>query len=553
MIDVILCCYNQENTIQQALESIYSQKTDDVVNIIVADDMSNDKTLEIIKSIPKKKGFEISILESENRLGLEKNYQRAFAHCKNEFVFILEGDDWWSSENHIKQHVNFLRENQDVSMTMNWLELINEESVKLENNWNPEWGDYKRWTIRDQIHGNKLGNLSGCCFRGELIQKLPESLYQITFADWLLGILMAQYGDIVIFKESTSVYRIRSKGQWSGLSEKEQKHQYIELAKLYDKFLDYKYTKDFSVLIKSLNMRHYESSIIYKILKKIKKILKQRLYILKFIFKKMHAVKISDNKSSVTDIATNGKIAIHFHVFYTDLLNEIYTYVSKIKVPYTLFISVVSDKDKEFVEKFFNEHKMDFEVKIIRVDNRGRDIYPFYLSLHDCYQDYDIIAHFHTKRSFHTDYGDKWRRFLYNNLLGKNHLFENIVKYLYENKTVGFISTPIVPIKSIIYSYYDFLENRIDCKDAISNSLKVFGVDGSEVYSQPVNLDFPCGNMFIARTEAIKQFFSTELDENVFPKEEGQLSGTLQHYVELIWHYIVKLNGYKYLEIKKAR
>ena len=107
MIDVILCCYNQENTIQQALESIYSQKTDDVVNIIVADDMSNDKTLEIIKSIPKKKGFEISILESENRLGLEKNYQRAFAHCKNEFVFILEGDDWWSSENHIKQHVIF--------------------------------------------------------------------------------------------------------------------------------------------------------------------------------------------------------------------------------------------------------------------------------------------------------------------------------------------------------------------------------------------------------------------------------------------------------------
>ena len=62
-------------------------------------------------------------------------------------------------------------------------------------------------------------------------------------------------------------------------------------------------------------------------------------------------------------------------------------------------------------------------------------------------------------------------------------------------------------------------------------------------------MDFPCGNMFVAKTNAIKQFFEAELDKNSFPDEEGQLTGTLQHYVELMWKYIVQYNGFEYCEV----
>ena len=551
MIDVILCCYNQEKTIKQAVESIYSQKINDTVNVIVADDNSTDRTLEIIKSIPKPENFTTFFFEPANNLGIEKNYKRAFSKCSNDFVFILEGDDWWSSELHIKQHIDFLSNNPNVSMTMNCLELFNEQTGQMENTWNTEWKGVKYWKLSDQIHANKLGNFSGCCFRNELIKKLPEGLFEINFADWLIGIIMAQYGDIAILEQSTSVYRIGQKGQWSGLSKKQQKENYIQAARLYDKFLDYKYTKDFAILINNVRNDYYQSNIIYKFLKIGKKIIKHTMYLVEYWQKRIHCKKISDKKKSETINSASCKIALHFHVFYTDLLDEIFTYVSTIKIPYTLFITVVNEEDEKFVKDFFDLHTLNNEVKVLRTENRGRDIYPFYQALHGCYQNYDIIAHFHTKRSLHTNYGDKWRKYIFKNLIGTNYLFENIINYMNQNQSTGFVSTPIVPIRKIINSYFDFQKNRISCKDAIAESLKVFGVDPKEVYNQQINLDFPCGNMFIAKTDAIKQFLSAEISKDVFPTEEGQLSGTLQHYVELIWNYMIRTNKYEYREIQK--
>lgn len=294
-----------------------------------------------------------------------------------------------------------------------------------------------------------------------------------------------------------------------------------------------------------------KQDLINKLLNKGRKKIRHIQCLCKYNAKKHQALKISDKKLNSNDFTSSTKIAIHFHVFYTDLIEEIYNHVSSIKYPVTLFITVVSDKDKEFVSNFFSNHKTSHDVRIIKTDNRGRDIYPFYKALHDCYKDFEIIAHFHTKRSLHTNYGDIWRKYIYNNLIGTNHLFDNIINYMNLNKTIGFITTPIVPIKSIIYSYYDFLENKIDCKEAISNSLKVFGIDTGDVYTVPYNKEFPCGNMFIARRDAIQQFLSAELTDNNFPAEEGQLNGTLQHYVELIWSYMVSINKYQYMEIQK--
>lgn len=283
--------------------------------------------------------------------------------------------------------------------------------------------------------------------------------------------------------------------------------------------------------------------------KKIKKIVKKRVSYIKYILKKRNALHLSDNTIKDVSDSSSAKIAIHFHIFYIDLIDEIYEYLANIKNHFTLIITVVNEKDYQVLSNFFKLHQHSYDLKIIIVQNRGRDIYPFYLALHNSYKDYDIIAHFHTKRSFHTDYGEKWRKYLFNNLIGKKCLFDNIINYFCRNQNVGFVTTPIVPINAIISSYYDFIENIDENKSNIINTLNVFGVPSDLVNSNKFVLDFPCGNMFIARSEAIKQFFSVNLTENDFPEEQGQLSGTLQHYVELIWNYVVKYNNYLYKEI----
>lgn len=275
MIDIILCCYNQEKYIEQALTSIYLQNFSDKANLIVADDSSSDRTLEIIENIPSPAWINKVCLPSEKNMGLVQNYKRAFHACKSDFIFILEGDDFWSSPEHLKQHVEFLRNNPDISMSMNKLTLqFVVSGEKTYSYWQDDWKEFKKWNLREQILANRLGNLSGCCFRGELIRKLPNRLFKIYFADWLLGMIMAEHGDIAILEKSTSTYRIQPNGQWSGLSPEEQKKELIKCATVYDDFFKHKYRDFFSELSRSLGAE-LPPSIVRRVKQKIKRSLKK--------------------------------------------------------------------------------------------------------------------------------------------------------------------------------------------------------------------------------------------------------------------------------------
>ena len=90
-IDVILCCYNQEHYIVKALDSILCQKVDAEVRLIVADDGSSDRTLEIVKNHEAKSPFPFVYFKNNGNIGMQANYKRAFAVCKSEYVAILEG------------------------------------------------------------------------------------------------------------------------------------------------------------------------------------------------------------------------------------------------------------------------------------------------------------------------------------------------------------------------------------------------------------------------------------------------------------------------------
>lgn len=265
MIDIVLCCYNQEKYIEQTVKSIYSQKFSDKANLIVADDCSQDKTLEIIKSIPNPDWINLVILPNTHNLGFIKNYKRAFEQCTSDFIFILEGDDFWHFPNHLQQHVDFLTSHPEISMSMNRLTLEFVASDKTSfSPWKNSWKEYKTWSLKEQIFANRLGNLSACCFRGELIKKLPENLFDIDFADWLLGMIMAETNPIAVLQESTSTYRIQPMGQWSGMTYEEQRQDIIASANLYNEYFENKYDKYFTELIKRTNSFYSRLKIFIK-------------------------------------------------------------------------------------------------------------------------------------------------------------------------------------------------------------------------------------------------------------------------------------------------
>lgn len=247
-VDVILISYNQEQYIAQAIESILSQKvTDDIsVRVLIADDCSTDNTLNIIKSYESQSPFIFVYTNFGANLGMHENYRRTFELCNGDYVAILEGDDWWHSNFHIQQHVDFLDKHEKYSMTFNNIRFFDtDKNDFLSKHWSyPQ--DYKRISLKQQIlYGNHIGNLSSCVFRLNLLRTLPNRFYSITFADWELGIWMAKYGDIVELKESTSTYRIDYKGLWTKLSNSAKNESMIRTLEDMDILTDGKYHKLF--------------------------------------------------------------------------------------------------------------------------------------------------------------------------------------------------------------------------------------------------------------------------------------------------------------------
>lgn len=249
-IDVILITYNQENYIRQALESILMQKVNesDSLRIIVADDHSTDNTLSVIREYEKQSHVPFFYLPEAPNMGLQKNFKRAFAACDGDYTLVLEGDDYWCSPLHIEQHVSFLEEHKECSMSVNGIVLYIQENSLFELDYRSQVS-VERVNIRQQIQDNHVGNHSACCYRTNILHTLPDAFFGDTFDDWLLGMWFCKFGFIALLPEYTSVYRKHGNGQWSGIAMEKQMQELIRRLRIDKTFFDEQYAGYFNQAI----------------------------------------------------------------------------------------------------------------------------------------------------------------------------------------------------------------------------------------------------------------------------------------------------------------
>lgn len=211
-LDIILITYNQEQYIAQAVESILMQRVnDDVqVRVIVADDCSKDKTLEIIKSYEDKSPFPFVYLPTEKNLGIAWNYKRAFEVTEAEYVAVIEGDDWWTDMNRLQKHIDYLSTHADCVLTKNNYMQYSQRT----NEWSVEKTNMNVLTLRQSLKNYVLANMSCTVFRGELLRNMDERVYEYGHkqwqeaTDWYTHIYVLQKGYGYVLDEVMSVYRI---------------------------------------------------------------------------------------------------------------------------------------------------------------------------------------------------------------------------------------------------------------------------------------------------------------------------------------------------------
>lgn len=122
MVSVIVCTYNQQDTIGRTLESILSQECHLPVEIIIGEDGSTDGTLAVCQTYQKQHPDTIRILSRPVNKGFVSNYFDCLRACRGKYIADCAGDDFWTDRQKLELQVRIMEQDPSVGIVhTNWL------------------------------------------------------------------------------------------------------------------------------------------------------------------------------------------------------------------------------------------------------------------------------------------------------------------------------------------------------------------------------------------------------------------------------------------------
>jgi glycosyltransferase involved in cell wall biosynthesis len=243
--------------------------------------------------------------------------------------------------------------------------------------------------------------------------------------------------------------------------------------------------------------------------------------------------RVMDNSRSLPSGNEAGlRTAIHLHVFYPETLPDIISRLEANAAKPDLFISA----PKSIVESLQDAFS-DYKGKIVdmqAVPNRGRDIAPLLTVFgRRLVKEYDVIGHFHTKKSPHIDnrkMAETWFDFLLESLIGGAKGGPMLDRILAEMSLEPKIAIAYPDDPHVI----SWTENRGAAENlALRMGLRML----------PEQFNFPMGNMFWIRSSLLARFVALDLAWDDYPAEPLPIDGTMLHAIERLFGVVAELDG----------
>jgi glycosyltransferase involved in cell wall biosynthesis len=233
-------------------------------------------------------------------------------------------------------------------------------------------------------------------------------------------------------------------------------------------------------------------------------------------------------------ISSQLRVAVHGHFYYPQLLTDFLARLRRNRAAIDLLLTTTSDDRARTISQIVSSQGVE-RATVMVVPNRGRDIGSLLTGLNKMSLfEYDVIGHFHSKRSPHTDVstGEVWRNFLWENLVGGKHgMLDVVMEAFASDRALGLVF-PEDPHLN------DWDENRV-----IADQLAArMGLP----MPLPNHFDFPVGTMFWARPAALKPLMDLDIAWDEYPNEPLAIDGTLLHALERLVPFSTVHAGYRY-------
>lgn len=173
-ISIALCTYNGERFLQEQLDSLAAQ-TRLPDEVVVGDDGSTDRTLEILEQWAESVSFPVRIRKNEKNLGFAGNFEQTMLRCKGEILFLCDQDDIWFPEK-LETMIRVFEEKPEVGVVYCGASIVDGAGNPI-NRERAELGELELSTnYRELVHPfcHTHTNTSGCCtaVRASLLEKI---------------------------------------------------------------------------------------------------------------------------------------------------------------------------------------------------------------------------------------------------------------------------------------------------------------------------------------------------------------------------------------------
>lgn len=237
-----------------------------------------------------------------------------------------------------------------------------------------------------------------------------------------------------------------------------------------------------------------------------------------------HILGFSNSGSAVeeTSAPVLGRLAVHVHLFYPDMVASIVDLLVNIPCGYELLISVREGEDAAWIGDQFSAALPRARRVVVRAGpNRGRDVAPWLISFREELRQSDLFLHLHSKKSAHGSYHDGWFDFLGHSLLGSEAVAAQMLGLFSADEGLGMVAPGYWPQLRRAPNYGK-------TRDLCEHLCQRMGLPAPE----PICADFPAGSFFCCRSRLLQPLLDLDLTFDDFPIEAGQVCGTLAHAVE---------------------
>lgn len=266
---VVMPLYNKEEFIEQAINSVLEQKVREKIQLIIADDCSTDKSLEIAEKYADLHRDLIKVLKSERNQGLLANDIRVFENMKTDYFCVLDPDDYWIDNDFLQKAIDFLDANPEfICYSSNTI--VDEEGERKpyidrkEDNIVTE-------SIEDYLDGKAVvPHTTAAVYRNviykygvpSIIKNAVGTISESSFrGDQDRFVMHLKYGKAMFKNEMVGFYRIYDGGMWGG---EKKVYQYLLEAQAkfdYSRFYDGVYE---DLFLKQVRELYYVPTLILK-------------------------------------------------------------------------------------------------------------------------------------------------------------------------------------------------------------------------------------------------------------------------------------------------